>query len=88
MTEILNHPQIQELLTNLASNDLNLTTEFAWLIIATVLSMVGGAIGGIFLAGKELGYELSGTLGALFGPSGVIPALLLSFAVLNLLGNY
>jgi hypothetical protein len=50
--------------------------------------MVGGAIGGMLLAGKDIGYQLSATLGAFFGPLGVIPAILLGLAALNLLTNY
>ncbi|AUB39586.1 ABC-type spermidine/putrescine transport system, permease component II [Nostoc flagelliforme CCNUN1] len=50
--------------------------------------MVGGAIGGMLLAGKDIGYQFSAMLGALFAPAGVIPAILLGLAALNLLTNY
>lgn len=75
-------------ISSLASGELNITTEFVWVLIATILSMLGGAIGGMLLAGKDIGYQFSAMLGALFGPAGVIPAILLGLAVLNLLTNY
>jgi hypothetical protein len=75
------------LITSLAVGDINIVTGLVWLLIATVFSMVGGAIGGILLAGKDLGYEFSAILGSLFGPTGVIPAIVLGLVVLNLLTN-
>jgi hypothetical protein len=88
MRDILTIPIVRDLLTSLASGDLNIETGFVWLVIATALSMVGGAIGGMLLAGKDIGYQFSAILGALFGPAGVIPAILLGLVVLNLLTNY
>lgn len=79
---------MKEFLTILATGELNIATEFAWILIATALSMVGGAVGAMLLAGKDIGYQFSATLGALFGPAGVIPAILIGFAVLNLFTNY
>ena len=79
---------MKEFLTNLATGELNIATEFAWILIATALSMLGGAIGAMQLARKDIGYQLSATLGALFGPAGIIPAMLLVFLVLNLFTNY
>jgi hypothetical protein len=72
-----------DLLTTLASGDINLVTGLFWLIIATGLSVVGGAIGGILLAGEELGYEFAATIGGLFAPAGVIPAMVLGLLLLN-----
>ncbi len=79
---------MEEFLTTLANGELNIVTEFAWILIAATLSMVGGAIGAILLAGKDIGYQLSAMLGALFGPAGIIPGILLGFLVLNYFTNY
>ncbi|BAZ67537.1 MAG: hypothetical protein KME28_25475 [Pelatocladus maniniholoensis HA4357-MV3] len=72
-----------DILTTLASGDVNLFTGFIWLLIATGFSVVGGAIGGIILAGEELGYNFAATIGGLFAPAGVIPAILLGLFLLN-----
>lgn len=88
MRDIFTSTTLRDFLTSLANGDLNIATEFVWLVIATALSMVGGAIGGMLLAGKDIGYQFSAMLGALFAPAGVIPAILLGLAVLNLLTNY
>ena len=88
MRDILTYPNVINFITSLADGELNIATEIVWLIIAAVLSMVGGAIGGMLLAGKDIGYQFSAMLGALFAPAGVIPAILLGLAALNLLANY
>ncbi|UKO99936.1 hypothetical protein [Nostoc sp. UHCC 0870] len=87
MSEFLNNPNVSALLTNMVTGNLTLTTGLLWLIVATIISMIGGAIGGMILAGKEIGYIFSATIGALFAPTGAIPAILLGFAALNFLSN-
>lgn len=88
MIDILTNLNVRDFLTSLADGELNIATEFVWVIIATALSMVGGAIGGMLLAGKDIGYQFSAMLGALFAPAGVIPAIILGLAVLSFLTNY
>jgi hypothetical protein len=83
MGEILASPSLKELLTSLAVGDINLITGLVWLAIATALSIVGGAIGGMLVGGKDLGNELAAMIGGLFGPAGVIPAMVLGLIVLN-----
>jgi hypothetical protein len=86
MTDIFTQPAITDFLYSL-NTDLNLTTALTWLVIAIILSMIGGAIGGMILAGKEIGYKFSATIGSLFAPAGIIPALILGLLILNFLAN-
>ncbi|MFH7029108.1 MAG: hypothetical protein ACHBN1_27875 [Heteroscytonema crispum UTEX LB 1556] len=88
MTDILHDPYVRDLLTSLSSGEINLMTGLIWLAIATILSMIGGAIGGILLGGEDLGYELAGIMGGFLGPSGVIPAVLFGLVMLNIFGNF
>ncbi|MBD0264710.1 MAG: hypothetical protein ICV78_18905 [Tolypothrix sp. Co-bin9] len=76
-----------DFLSSLLSGDINLITSLVWLVIAAGLSIVGGAIGGVLLAGKDLGNELAAMTGGLLGPAGVIPAIFLGLLILNLLNN-
>jgi hypothetical protein len=76
-----------DFLSSLLSGDINLMTSLLWLVIAAGLSIVGGAIGGILLAGKDLGYELAAMTGGLLGPAGVIPAIFIGLVLLNYLNN-
>jgi hypothetical protein len=87
MKEVLANPNVSAFLTSLVAGDINIATGLVWLIIATILSMVGGAIGGMLLAGKDIGYQFSAMMGALFAPAGVIPAILLGLVVLNFITN-
>lgn len=88
MTDILTNYDLSGMVTSLMTGELNLMTGFIWFIVATVVSMIGGAIGGMLLAGEELGYNFAAILGGLFGPAGVIPGAILGLIVLNLLSNY
>ncbi len=78
---------LKELIISLANGDINFITGLIWIIIATALSMIGGAIGGIILVGREFGYNFAATIGGLFGPAGVVPAILLGLMILKLFGN-
>lgn len=58
--------------------------ELMWLLMAFVLSMLGGALAGMRLAGKDLGNELAAMMGAMFGPTAAVPAVLVGLVVLAL----
>ena len=87
MEDILTNQDLSGMINRLMDGDLNLLTGFIWFIVATVVSMIGGAVGGMLLAGEELGYNFAAILGGLFGPAGVIPGAILGLIVLNLLSN-
>ena len=74
MQEILNDPLVQVFIQDFVSQKITLATGFAWLLIAIAFSILGGAIGGVVLAGKDLGPRLAAMIGGLFGPAAVIPA--------------
>jgi len=87
MFDFVHDPVLIKFLHSL-NTELNLTTGFIWLIIAAILSMIGGAIGGIILAGKDIGYQFSAIIGSLFAPAGVIPVVILGLFILNILANH
>ncbi|MGK7961238.1 hypothetical protein [Crocosphaera sp.] len=84
MVYVSNNPGIQDFFTNLVAGEITLMTGIFWLFIAAIISMIAGAIGGIILAGKDIGYELAAILGSLFGPAGVIPVAAIGLVVLKL----
>ncbi|MCF4966047.1 hypothetical protein [Nostoc sp. CMAA1605] len=88
MNEFFHDPHVSAFLTSMVAGDLTLVTGLLWLIIATIISMVAGAVGGMILAGKEIGYVFSATLGALFAPTGTIPAVVVGLAILNFLSRF
>ena len=87
MSEILANPTVQELLTNLAAGEINLITGFVWVILAALVSLFGGGIGGMLLAGKDLGYKFSAILGGIFGTASVIPATIVGLFVINFIAD-
>jgi hypothetical protein len=88
MSHFITNPLVRELFTSLMADELNLTTGFIWFLVATVISMIGGAIGGMLLGGRDIGYEFSALLGGLFGPAGVIPGVVLALIVIDLLRSF
>ncbi|MFM7405346.1 MAG: hypothetical protein ACKO3K_01415 [Cuspidothrix sp.] len=87
MFDLIHDPKVINFLHSL-NTELNLITGFTWLIIAIILSMLGGTIGGMILAGKDIGYLFSAKIGSLFAPAGIIPAVILGLFILNFLANY
>lgn len=88
MTEILGNletnPILHGFFNNLMMGEITLLTGLFWLLIAIIISGIGGAIGGMLLAGKDLGYQLAAIIGSLFGPAGVIPVAAIGLVVLKL----
>ncbi|MGD1713603.1 hypothetical protein [Dapis sp. BLCC M172] len=76
-------PSIHIFVSNLANGEITILTAIFWLGVASGISIIGGAIGGIWLAGKDLGYNLAAMIGGLFGPAGVIPAVVVGLAILK-----
>jgi hypothetical protein len=73
---------MQGLMTQLGSGQLTPVTALFWLLIAMLVAMAGGAIAGIRLAGKDLGTELAAMMGAMFGPTAALPAVMVGLIVL------
>jgi len=53
--------------------------------LALALAVVGGAIAGVKLGGEHLGKDLAALMGAFFGPSAVLPAVIVGLIVLGML---
>lgn len=83
MGDLLTYVDFNDFLHGLVEGDINLITGLVWLAFAAAVSVVGGAIGGVILAGKDLGNRLAAMIGGLFGPVGVIPAVLLGLLILR-----
>lgn len=82
--EFWHDPLVQDLVTSFVNGEINLATGLIWLAIAIPFAIAGGAIGGMLLAGKDLGYRLAAMIGGLFGPAAVIPATVLGLLALKI----
>ena len=82
--DLTNNPYLQDLFQNLITGEITWLTALFSLLIATITGLIGGAIGGMLLASKDLGYSLATTIGGLFGLAGVIPAVAIGLVVLKL----
>ncbi len=84
LVNLANNPNLQNFLHNLIAGEITWFTALFLLAVATAVSILGGAIGGILLAGKDLGYRLAAMIGGLFAPAGVIPTVAIGLLVLKL----
>jgi hypothetical protein len=84
MNDVLNDPVVQDFLANVVNGDITIATGIVWIAIAASISIIGGAIGGVLLAGKDLGIQLAAMIGGLFGPAAVLPATILGLIALRL----
>ena len=82
MQEILNDPLVQGFFHDLFNQHITLATSIVWLLVAIAFSILGGALGGIVLAGKDLGTRLAAMIGGLYGPAAIIPAATLGLALI------
>ena len=82
MQEILNDPLLQGFFHDFINQQITLATGVVWLLIAIAFSIVGGALGGVILAGKDLGLRLSAMIGGLYGPAAIIPTATLGLALI------
>lgn len=83
ITDLEAIPSFQIFISDLVTGEITLLTAIFWLGVASGISIIAGAIGGIWLAGKDLGYSLAAMIGGLFGPAGVIPAVIVGLAILK-----
>jgi hypothetical protein len=82
--EFWNDPLVQNLISSFLNGEINFATGLIWLAFAIPFAVVGGAIGGVLLAGKDLGVQLAAMIGGLFGPAAVIPATVLGLLALKI----
>jgi hypothetical protein len=80
---ILHDPLVHGFIQDFTHQRVTLETAVVWLLIAIAFSIVGGAIGGIVLAGKDLGVQLAAMIGGLYGPAAIIPAATLGLALIG-----
>ena len=83
MNEILSDPLVREFIQDFVSQNVTVATGAVWLLIAIAFSIVGGALGGVVLAGKDLGPRLAAMIGGLYGPAAIIPAATLGLALIG-----
>ncbi|MGK7931919.1 MAG: hypothetical protein AB4041_10870 [Microcystaceae cyanobacterium] len=78
---LMTNPLVHQFMGNLMTGEITLLTGVFWLALAGVFSLVGGAIGGMILAGKDLGYELAAMAGSLLGPAAALPVVAIGLVV-------
>ncbi len=66
---------------------MTVTTFFIALMVGVLASAVGGILGGIALAGKDLGAQLAGTMGGAFGPVAGVGGVTLALAIIAMVAG-
>ena len=60
---------------------MTVTTLLGLIALSVVLALVGGAASGLKIGADALGKELAALMGAFFGPTAAVPAVLIGLAV-------
>lgn len=68
-------------LEQLANGQLTALTIPVLAVCALGAAIAGGALAGVKLAGKDLGNQLAAMMGAMFGPMGAVPGILVILAL-------
>ena len=78
-------PLLASLGHELCDGRLTAATIVIWTCCAFALAALGGAISGVWLAGRDLGNDLAAMMGAMFGPTAAAPGILLGLIILALI---
>ncbi len=74
---------MSEVFSSLSAENITLIS-FVWGgLIALVVGIIGGAVGGIIVGGKHIGNELAAMMGAFYGPMATVPGILIGLLVLK-----
>lgn len=60
---------------------MTVTTLLGLIALSVVLALVGGAASGLKIGAEALGKELAALMGAFFGPTAAVPAVLIGLAI-------
>jgi hypothetical protein len=60
------------------------TSGGVFCLVALALGAAGGAIGGILIGGKHIGFGLSAMMGMFFGPVAALPGVLAALLILSM----
>jgi hypothetical protein len=66
--------------------DISIIGAAVALIVGTAASIVGGALGGIAVGGKDIGNELAAMMGGFYGPLAGVAGMVLGLIVLAAIG--
>jgi hypothetical protein len=76
---------MESFIHSLTNGEINLATGLVWLAVAGIFAGGSGALSAMKLGGQDIGNELAGMMGTVFGPIGAIPAVLLGLVILKLI---
>lgn len=76
---------MEALLQQMLSGELTWFTALAWAAVAWVMSLAGGALAGLLMAGDHIGSELSVIMGGVYGTTIGPPAVIVGLLVLQAL---
>ena len=68
---------------SVAVGEINILTGVTWLLAAFLLAAGAGAVSALKFAGKDVGNELAAMMGAMFGPIGAVPGVIVALIVLR-----
>jgi hypothetical protein len=74
---------MQMLVQQLLQGNITWLTGAVLCLAALALGALGGALGGILVGGRHIGYGLSAMMGTFFGPIAALPGVLTALLLLS-----
>ena len=73
---------LQQLMTDVALGQVTWLNAAAFALVALAVGAAGGALGGVLVGGRHIGYGLAAMMGTFFGPLAALPGVLAALLVL------
>jgi len=74
---------MQAIVQDMAQGSVTWLTSSLYCVLALALGAVGGALGGVLVGGRHIGYGLAAMMGTFFGPLAALPGVLVALVVLH-----
>ncbi len=74
---------MQAIVVELSQGNITWATAAILCVGALLLGALGGALGGILVGGKHIGYGVAAMMGTFFGPIAALPGVLIALCALN-----
>jgi len=74
---------MQAIVVELSQGNVTWLSGGIFCLVALAFGALGGALGGILVGGKHIGYGVSAMLGTFFGPIAALPGVLLALLLLG-----
>jgi len=79
---------VEEIINTVSSGEITIVTIIIWTVFSIFVGALGGALGGMVVGGKHIGYEMAAWMGAFYGPVAAVPGAFMALTLLMLIQEF